>query len=156
MAKRVWSTRTSADGTAVEWVDAVTGAVDFEFVIDALHTKVERRVLAYGITQIIADAGALSAGATKSERLSRMHDRALSLIDGTYGEAASINSLLYRAVIACKLADDTPATRAAWREMKDTERRAFEEIPEVKTWIAENRPAVDPTTLANALAKLRN
>lgn len=153
MAKRLWTIRESADGAALQWVTD-SGRVDFVFRPADVAADLHDRVFRYGVKQILADAGALSAGASDRERLAEMGRRAESLLDGTWGERA-IGDMTYKALVALDMIDDTPDTRAKWRELSARERRAFEADPKVAQWLHDNRPKADQSTVAAALGKLK-
>lgn len=118
--------RIIVDGDHITWPNGV------EFNANDLHPSLQRAVLAYGIKQIISDAGAVPAGTPEGERLALMQKRADALRTGTWsfrdGTAAPAPTsrvlAQFAALVAAGVLTDDEATRDAWRGLKPTERAA--------------------------------
>lgn len=132
---------------------------DFPFVISDLHASLVNAVLAYGLKQIISDAGAVAAGTPEGERIAKMTKRANGLRDGTWGfrdglsetKPATEFANMYCALVAASAFDNTPATDTLWNGMKPSEKRAvFAACPDA----AQHMPAT-PVDGASILARLQ-
>jgi hypothetical protein len=144
--------RVNADGTKLELIDAL-GNVVFAFALGTVHADLEARIRVYGITQILSDAGAASAGSSLASRVAAMSERARALAEGTWGQRRMIGENVFLALVALGLiARDTPDNRAVWRELSEKKRSTLAMHPKVVEWLAANAPKQDDDAAEEALA----
>ena len=155
MAERKLDVRTSADGARLEWVDRANARVVFDFAIGSVAPSLNRAVMVYGVKQILADAGALSAGASVADRVAEMQKRAAALRNGTWGESRMVEEASFLAAVGLGLIpQDSTATRDAWRKLSNAERSAVGLLPEVVEWKRKNAAPIDAEVKTSMLAKL--
>jgi hypothetical protein len=118
--------------TRITVLNGVISWGDFPFVIADLHPSLINAVIAYGLKQIISDAGAVPVGTDEGERIAKMTKRANGLRDGTWSyrdgtsepKPATEFANMYAALIAADAFEATDATAALWSGMKPSEKRA--------------------------------
>jgi hypothetical protein len=153
------STNAAGDRTTlIEWVRP-DGTVEFDFNTGDVHlSSMFEMVVAYGVKQIISDAGAVEKGTTDAERLGKMHKRAQALRDGTWsfrdGHAApkpaaerdaQFNALVMIGVIPEEY-------RAAWNALRPTERAAvMRDNPDAQKLLDIARPTVDGAAILSRI-----
>lgn len=108
------------------------GTEEFAFRIDSVHPDLRDAVYAYGLKQILADAGAVGRDVPAYERLNKMETRAQSLKDGTWGfrdgssapTAAAQYVAQFQCMVDAGLVSGDDAARAAWKSATAAQRRA--------------------------------
>lgn len=123
--------------------EPVRGDVALQMSTGELHPDLVQAVLRYGMKQIIADAGAMSKGASLDDRLAAMERRAAALKDGTYGlRAASVakmpDAAVWDAVTGLGLIEDKAENRQKWKDLGAKQRKAMLMRPDVVAYIAQH------------------
>ena len=108
------------------------GKPEFTFPLDDINPSLREAAFAYGVKQILADAGAVGRSVPSEERLGRMEKRARALRDGSWAfrdgfgtPKADANYLVqFDCLAEASIIPGDDASRAAWKAMKPADRRA--------------------------------
>jgi len=134
------------------------GTTEFTFVKRNVHESIRDAIYAYGLKQILADGGAVGRDATDEVRLNKMHKRAQSLIDGTWGyrdgtstptRTTSDYARQFECMVQAGLVSDDPAARAAWKSAKPAHRAAVwasDQMAPARDLYERSRPAAPAPT----------
>ena len=144
------------------------GVPEFTFPLDDIHDSLREAVFAYGVKQILADAGAVGRSVPSEERLNRMEKRARGLRDGSWAfrdgfgtPKADANYLIqFDCLAEASIIPGDDASRAAWKAMKPADRRAVWESDlasparTIYAARAASRPAARAKDVSALLARL--
>lgn len=108
------------------------GSIEFGFDDYNTNETVRAAVYAYGLKQILADAGAVGRGTDDETRLNKMKKRAQSLEDGTWAFRDGLSepkpgadyARQFQCLVDAALVPNDDAARAAWKAASPAERAA--------------------------------
>ena len=141
--------RITFDGAILQWPNGLTVA------LNDIAPSVRDAVLAYGLKQIISDAGAVPAGTPESHRVALMEKRREAIASGEWSFRAGFSApvapakrdLMFAALVAECVLDES--TRAQWYALKPSERDAIWAMyPTAHAHMPKSAAPVAPATLA--------
>lgn len=149
MARQI-TNRIEFAGTRIEWKNRVTGALELSFDTANIAESIRDRVFMHGAKQILNDA--LTSGG-----LERLQSAYRSLTDGTWGTRTPglPASRVFAACVALGHFADTDDTRAKWRELRDAQRDALRDRPDVRQWLADHNDDSAADAASAALDAMR-
>ena len=107
------------------------GKPEFTFPLNDIHQSLREAAFAYGVKQILADAGAVGRSVPSEERLGRMEKRARALRDGSWAFRDGFGTpktdanyfVQFDCLVEASIIPGDDAARAAWKAMKPADRR---------------------------------